>query len=247
MEKQENMIKKYGINIKDKIYVIIKMIDVDLIQRIKVTGLFFLQFYKILTGTMLTLFIPQNCEEQICTITENYENKDIYHKMTLYWNILTLFSFIITYFYELKRENWSIKYLDIDYNLPDNNLKSIIVKEPKLDKQMDKMNIYYKNIVSITMFLYFVNLCLTIRLLNINYHSSSTLSCFISFSLLVMMKLYNSFTVAYNSVKNDKMTSAYMSEFVSFNVLDSDYLKEKELKQLKNKDLELKEIIPNKN
>jgi hypothetical protein len=43
------------------------------------------------------------------------------------------------------------------------------------------------------------------------------------------------------------MTSAYMSEFVSFNVLDSDYLKEKELKQLKNKDLELEEIIPNKN
>ena len=223
------------------------MIDIDLIQRIKVTGLFFLQFYKILTGTMLTLFIPQNCDRQICTITQNYENKDIYHKITLYWNMLTLFSFIMTYFYELKRENWSIKYLDIDYNLPDNNLKSVIIKEPKLDKQMDKMNKYYKNIVSVTMFLYFVNLCLTIRLLNINYHSSSTLSCFISFSLLVMMKLYNSFTVAYNSVKSDKMTSAYMSEFVSFNVLDSDYLKEKELKQLKNKDLELEEIIPNKN
>ena len=223
------------------------MIDIDLIQRIKVTGLFFLQFYKILTGTMLTLFIPQNCDKQICTINENYENKDIYHKITLYWNMLTLFSFIMTYFYELKRENWSIKYLDIDYNLPDNNLKSVIIKEPKLDKQMDKMNKYYKNIVSVTMFLYFVNLCLTIRLLNINYHSSSTLSCFISFSLLVMMKLYNSFTVAYNSVKSDKMTSAYMSEFVSFNVLDSDYLKEKELKQLKNKDLELEEIIPNKN
>ena len=223
------------------------MIDIDLIQRIKVTGLFFLQFYKILTGTMLTLFIPQNCDKQICTINENYENKDINHKITLYWNMLTLFSFIMTYFYELKRENWSIKYLDIDYNLPDNNLKSVIIKEPKLDKQMDKMNKYYKNIVSVTMFLYFVNLCLTIRLLNINYHSSSTLSCFISFSLLVMMKLYNSFTVAYNSVKSDKMTSAYMSEFVSFNVLDSDYLKEKELKQLKNKDLELEEIIPNKN
>ena len=223
------------------------MIDIDLIQRIKVTGLFFLQFYKILTGTMLTLFIPQNCDKQICTINENYENKDINHKITLYWNMLTLFSFIMTYFYELKRENWSIKYLDIDYNLPDNNLKSVIIKEPKLDKQMDKMNKYYKNIVSVTMFLYFVNLCLTIRLLNINYHSSSTLSCFISFSLLVMMKLYNSFTVAYNSVKSDKMTSAYMSEFVSFNVLDSDYLKEKELKQLKNKDLELEEIIPNQN
>jgi len=222
------------------------MFDVDLIQRTKVTGLFFLQFYKILMGTMLTLFIPQNCDGHICTITDNYENQDIYHKMALYWNGLTLFFFLITYFYELKRENWSIKYLDIDYNFSDNNLKSIIIKEPKLDKQMDRLNIRYRNIVITTIFLYFVNLCLTIRLLNKNYHSSSTLSCFASFSLLVMMKLYNSFTVAYYSVKSDKMMSAYMSEFVSFNVLDSDYLKEKELKNI-NKDLELEEIIPNQN
>ena len=36
------------------------------------------------------------------------------------------------------------------------------------------------------------------------------------------MKLYNSLEVARQSVKNDKMMSAYMSEFVSFNVLDKD-------------------------
>jgi len=45
------------------------------------------------------------------------------------------------------------------------------------------------------------------------------------------MKLYNSLEVARQSVKNDKMMSAYMSEFVSFNVLDKDYVeaKQKEL------------------
>ena len=92
---------------------------------------------------------------------------------------------------------------------------------------MDRLNKFYKNIVMTTMFLYFVNLCLTIKLLYVNYHSSSTISCFISFSLLVMMKLYNSFVVARESIKNDKMMSAYMSEFVSYNVLDSDYIAQK--------------------
>ena len=29
-------------------------INVDLVQRVKVSGLFFLQFYKIITGTLLT-------------------------------------------------------------------------------------------------------------------------------------------------------------------------------------------------
>ena len=52
------------------------MLDVDFVQRVKVTGLFFLQFYKIVTGTMLTLFIPQNCDEQICSITQNIENDE---------------------------------------------------------------------------------------------------------------------------------------------------------------------------
>jgi len=62
-----------------------------------------------------------------------------------------------------------------------------------------------------------------IKILYSDYHSSSTISCFISFVLLVLMKLYNSFIVARQSIKNDKMMSAYMSEFVSYNVLDKDY------------------------
>ena len=206
-----------------------KCIDVDLIQRVKVCGLFFLQFYKVVTGTLLTLFIPQNCDGNICSLTENYENEEPYHKWTLYWNILSMMCFLITYAFELKRENWAIKYLDIDNNLPDNHLKSVIVKEKELDKQMDRLNIIYYRIILITVFSYFINLLLTIRLLKKNYHSVSTLSCFASFSLLVMMKLYNSITVGYYSVKYDKMMSAYMSEFVSFNVLDEDYVKSKEL------------------
>ena len=206
-----------------------KCIDVDLVQRIKVGGLFFLQFYKVVTGTLLTLFIPQNCDGNICSLTENYENEEPYHKWTLYWNILSMMCFLTTYAFELKRENWAIKYLDIDNNLPDNHLKSVIVKEKELDKQMDRLNIIYYRIILITAFSYFINLLLTIRLLKKNYHSVSTLSCFVSFSLLVMMKLYNSITVGYYSVKHDKMMSAYMSEFVSFNVLDEDYVKSKEL------------------
>ena len=62
------------------------------------------------------------------------------------------------------------------------------------------------------------------------------------------MKLFNSLEVAQQSVKNDKMTSAYMSEFVSFNVLDEDYVKakledilHKEEEELKN-ELQLEEI-----
>ena len=216
-------------------------IDQDIIQRIKVAGIFFLQFYKVLTGTMLSLFVPQACYESIsddseiiytdevrmCTLTQNFENNEIYHKLTLYWNTISFLCFIYCYSLELKRESWAIKFLDVDKDKSDNALKAIIVNEPKLDKQMDKLNRLYFYGLSVTSVVYLINILLMINVLYQDYHSMSTISCFISFTLLVQMKLYNSLSIAYKSVKNDTMLSAFLTEFVSFNVLDKDYIRDK--------------------
>lgn len=213
------------------------MIDEDIVQRIKVAGIFLLQVYKVTTGTMLSLFIPQSCEDdslvnstdsRICSLQENYENADGYHKTVMYWNAFSFVTFFTYYMIELRREEWAIKFLDIDNDKPDNSLKEIIVKEPKLDKTMDRLNLWYYRTLLFNCGVYGINLGLSAKLVKDGYHSSSTLSCFASFSLLVLMKLYNSLEVARQSVKNDKMMSAYMSEFVSFNVLDKDYVEAKQ-------------------
>tara|TARA_B100001123_G_C14988403_1_gene898558 strand:- start:145 stop:846 length:702 start_codon:yes stop_codon:yes gene_type:complete len=214
-------------------------IDHDIIERCKVIGIFFLQFYKVMTGTLLTLFVPQACYTesltdgsnsetiQICSLTQNFNNHEIYHQITLYWNIFTFILFIISYLFELRREHWAIKFLDINNDIPDNALKDKIIQEPKLDKEMDKLNKFYYRVLLSTTFAYGINILLMIRILIKDYHSISTISCFTSFVLLVIMKLYNSLSVAYKSVHYDKMMSAFMSEFVSYNVLDSDYIENK--------------------
>ena len=212
-------------------------INEDIKQRIKVVGIFFLQSYKILMGTMSSIFIPQNCGDTMCTLTDNYNNSELYHKSLFYCNVFSMFLFLCSYLIELRREEWCVKYLDIDNDYPDNCLKEIIVKEKKLDKYMDRINKVYYNTLCITAFIYFVNVLMTIKMINTNYHNNSTLSCFVSFTLLVLMKLYNSLSVGRRSVKDDKMMSAYMSEFVSFNVLDQDYVEEK-YKGKKNNRLE---------
>ena len=211
------------------------MISQDLTQRIKVGAIFLLQIYKVTTGTMLALFVPQACstndgsssegDVRICTLQENFENADGYHKVVLYWNMFSMFTFFTYYLVELRREEWAIQYLDIDNNKPDNSLKEIIKTEPVLDKRMDRLNLLYYRTLLFNCGTYGINLGLSAKLVKDGYHSSSTLSCFVSFALLVLMKLYNSLEVARQSVKNDKMTSAYMSEFVSYNVLDEDYVK----------------------
>ena len=120
-------------------------IDQDIVQRIKVMGIFALQFYKVLTGTMLSLFIPQACygednSLQVCSLTQNYEKTEIYHQFTMYWNGFSFFCFIFCYLLELRREHWAIKFLDVDNDKPDNSLKAIIVNEPNLDKRYLKLD-----------------------------------------------------------------------------------------------------------
>jgi hypothetical protein len=154
------------------------------------------------------------------------ENDEVYHQITLYWNSISFLCFIYCYLLELKRESWAIKFLDVDKDKSDNALKEIIITEPKLDKQMDKLNRLYFYGLSVTSVVYLINVLMMINVLYQDYHSMSTISCFISFTLLVQMKLYNSLSIAYKSVKNDTMLSAFLTEFVSFNVLDKDYIKD---------------------
>lgn len=208
-------------------------VDVDLIQRMKVTGLFSLQIYKVVTGTMLSIFVPQGCDDmeinttRICSLQENYENEDLYHQICFYTNCLSMCAFLVTYGLEIKRENWAIQYLDIDKNKSDNALKAILREEPDLDKKMDILNLLYWRSLVGTSLLYSINLGLTVNLLSDNYHSSSTISCFLSFTLLVLMKLYNSLCIARSSLQNDTMCSAYLTEFASYNVLDATFLEDR--------------------
>ena len=204
------------------------MIDVDLIQRLKVGGTFLLELYKVSVGCMLTLFVPQACGDEICTFQQNYEKTTGYNRTALLTNGFSLMMFVISYGVELRRENWAIHYLDVDYDKPDNSLKEIIRREPILDKKMDRLNkIYYYTLLT-TSGVYVVNMGLMGKILYDDYHSMSTISCTASFALLVLMKLYNSLCVAKVSIKQDEMRSAFLREFTSFNVLDADYVRKKQ-------------------
>lgn len=203
------------------------MIDVDLVQRLKVGGTFLIELYKVGVGCMLTLFVPQACGDEICTFRQNYEKTAGYNRTALITNGLSLLMFVVSYGVELRRENWAIHYLDVDYDKPDNSLKEIIRGEPELDKKMDRLNkIYYYTLLA-TSGVYVVNMGLMGKILYEDYHSMSTVSCTASFALLVLMKLYNSLCVARVSIKQDEMRSAFLKEFTSFNVLDVDYVKKK--------------------
>ena len=222
------------------------MFSVDTKERIKVGGLFIFQSYKVIMGSMLSLFVPQLCDgEEVCTISDNllHHDNDVFHQVTLGFNFLSVLLFIGVYVIELKRENWCVKYLDIDHNIPDNNLESIIKDKPDLLLPLSKHNKLYFQSMFITSLVYSVNLVLSSILIYDNYAGIPSVTSYMSYVVLILLKIYNSLCISYDSMKNNKALSAYIIEFTSYNKIDVDHKHKYEIEANKTDDKEKQNIL----
>lgn len=225
----------------------------DTKERIKVGFLFLFQSYKVVMGSMLTLFVPQKCydttldltTEKICSISDNLLNDDddLYHNITLGFNLLSVILFVGVYSIELKRENWCVKHLDIDHNLADNNLESEILDKPDLLIPLKKHNTMYFKSMVLTSSVYSINLILSSIFIYNNYAGIPSITSYMSYVVLILMKIYNSLYISYVSMKGNKALSGYIMEFTSYNKIDIDYKPviklELELEELNNDDIDL--------
>ena len=218
-------------------------VDQDLKERLKIGALWLFQSYKVIMGSLLLLFVPQKCEElveysgssdgeyesAICSVSDNLNKKDdLFHDITLGFNFLCVGLFFIMYFVELRRENWCVKNLDINHDFPDNHLDDIIDQKPELKMELRKKNNRYFKITSITSVFYLINLILSSIIIYTNYVGIQAVTSYMSYVVLILLKIYNSLFISYTSLKGDKALSGYITEFSSFNVFDEDILDEGE-------------------
>lgn len=200
----------------------------DLKERIKVGALFIFQSYKVIMGSLLTLFVPQECPESetnICSLHDNINKyDDTFHNVALGFNILCVALFFGTYYVELKRENWCVEHLDINPEFPDNHLDDIIDTKPQLKLELRKHNSRYFKSILLTSSVYSVNLLLSSIVIYNNYVGIQAVTSYLSYVALILLKIYNSLSVSYDSLKNEKALSGYITEFSSFNVFDQDII-----------------------
>lgn len=225
----------------------------DLKERLKVGALFLFQSYKVIMGSLLILFVPQKCEELIdssgssemkdsviCSVSDNLKKEDdLLHDVTLGFNFICVGLFFIMYFVELRRENWCVKHLDIDHDYPDNHLDDIIDSKPELKMELRKKNSRYFRITTLTSGVYMINLVLSSIIIYTNYVGIQAVTSYMSYVALILLKIYNSLFISYDSLHNDKALSGYITEFSSFNVFDEDIIVNDKVKKDKtNIDLE---------
>jgi hypothetical protein len=198
-------------------------LDVDTKQRLMTAFIFLMEFYRVLMGTFLGVFVPLKCKGKICTVKDNIYTKDTYHVITNCYNMASFMVIIGFYFVEIKRENWSIEHLDIDEDLPLNNLDEEIEAYPTYKSKMKHMNIMYHRMIYLARFMLISNFAVSGVLVGFNYYNINTMNSILSFFMLVFMKLHKAKNIADSSIHDEMVYSGYLTAPKVYNTIDVDY------------------------
>ena len=202
-----------------------KSIDQDTLQRVNVGIQVLLELYRVITSSLLILFVPQLCDDHICTTTENLVWETNTYNTALCVNFISMTTLTSMYYLELVRENRLIKYLSVNHNLPNDNEnvgKRLELLPNNKKNKIFTINKYYKLSIYSAMSVYSLNVIMSAVAINKYYAGSQTTSTFITYVLFIATK-FNSVYSLVSTAKNI-FYSAYMKSNVQFNDIDNDFI-----------------------
>ena len=200
-------------------------IDQDTLQRINVGIQFILEMYRVIASSLLILFVPQICDDHICSTTENLVWEGSAYNTALCFNFISMTSLVMMYYLELVRENRLIKYMSVNTNFAnddDDVAKRLELLPNDKKNKIFAINKYYKLSSYGALTIYSLNVMLSAAAVNEYYAGSQTTSTFITYVLFIATK----FTSVYSLVSTTKniFYSAYMKSNVQFNDVDDDFI-----------------------
>ena len=213
--KKENLVLTYIKSINDKLN------DQDNSQKIAVTVAVILEMYRVMVSSLLVLFVPQKCDDHVCAMHENMVWMDSLYNSGLVVNFITMSSFIVMYYYELKRENKLITYLEVNKTVAsDNETVGKVLDGLSIDKRenilyFDKA---YQRMGYFMLFMFAFNTILSGFVVYEYYLDNQTTSTYITNILFMITKLAD----VYSTVNTERniFYSAYMRGKIQFNDVD---------------------------
>ena len=196
--------------------------DQDFAQKMNVSATLVLEFYRVLMGSLLIVFVPQQCGENICSLSENMERDDI-SRAAFGFNILTLFSFLIMYYIEVKRENLMIDNLHVNPELPRDDEaveEQIADLVDEVKEKIWKLDQNYTLAGYFSMASFSANAVISSIPIFSNYLDDKTATVLLTNLLFMGSKLNDVFSIV-NTDKNI-FFSAYLKRKVQFNDIDPD-------------------------
>jgi hypothetical protein len=203
-----------------------KLDDQDFMQKVGMTPVVALEMYRVIVSSFLVLFVPQKCDDHVCTLSENMVLENDLYNAGLVFNFLTMAAFLAMYTFEVKRENRLITYLEVNKTVAsDNNSVGIVLNKLPVDKrdsiwELDKYYIY-SGWTAIIMFI--INTILSGFVVYEYYLDSQTTSTYITNILFMVTKLAD----VHSNVNTEKNVfySAYLKGKIQYNDVDPDKAK----------------------
>ena len=227
IENPELDVIEFQVPVENQISVKKNSIDQDTLQRVNVGIQFLLEMYRVITSSLLILFVPQICDDHICTTSENLVWETNTYNTALCFNFISMTALVIMYYLELVRENRLIKYMSVNTNFAnddDDVAKRLELLPNDKKNKIFEINKYYKLSSYGAVSIYSLNVILSAVAVNKYYAGSQTTSTFITYVLFIATK----FSSVYSLVSTAKniFYSAYMKANVQFNDVDGDFIKE---------------------
>jgi hypothetical protein len=198
--------------------------DQDFQQKAGVTITVLLELYRVMIASFLILFVPQKCEDHVCTISENAQTgSDHLYNAGISFNCITLIAFLGMYFAEIKREGKLIAYLDTNPKCKTDNESVGLVLE-KLQVERKTTILFYDNLYQKTGYFalvcFIVNSVLSGVVVYKYYLDDKTTSTFITSVLFMITKMGD----VYSTVNTERniFYSAYLKGKIQYNDLDAD-------------------------
>ena len=232
-------VKEPIVEVKEPIVEVKQVVDTqDSSQRNSMIITVLIELYRVISCSLLILFIPQKCDDHMCSVSENLTWESDLYNVAIVFNFITLFAFCPFYFLEIRRENRFIKYLDVNPKLPSDNTsveKSLqILTGDKKDKLVE-IDRDYQKAAYCMIFIYAINAILSGIIVNEYYIGSQTTTSLITYILFILTKLANVYEIAHTD--EYVFYSAYLKTNLQYNDTDDTY------KNIENRVEEIKEEV----
>jgi hypothetical protein len=203
-----------------------KINNQEFYQRYQAISNILIELFRVITCSLMIIFVPQNCDDHVCTFEETTQFEFDLKGIGLSINFITLFLFVLMYLVEIWRENRLIKYLDVNPNLPNDseyiaNIMEILPHDKK--EKILHGNRYYMYISYATIMVYLINAIISGIVINDAYLSNQTYATYITYVIFMINKLTNAYGVV--NAEDNVFYSAYLKTNIQFNDIDRNYKK----------------------
>lgn len=198
-----------------------KLHDQNFMQKISAILVFIVELYSVIISSFLILFVPQKCDDHVCSYSENMTGDSYLYSAGLIFNFLTMLSFFVMYVFEIKRENRLITYLEVNKSVASDNdsVQKLLEALPEEKRNriwtLDKC---YQRSGYITIGCFVANSVLSGVVIYQYYLDNQTTTTFVTNIVVMINKLSDVYTTV-NTEKNI-FYSAYLKGKVQFNDVD---------------------------